>query len=446
MIIREIHQNVVGSRVTCWLLVSCLFGAEVGASPELPGEPLDGTIALVGGNIYPVSAPPIEDGILLVRDGKIAGVGQSDFQVPSGTRKIAVNGRSLYPGLFNTDGLLGLIEINSVRATRDYSEVGSLTPNVRAEVAVNPDSELIPVTRSGGVLLSLTSPRGGLVSGTSAVLQLDGWTWEDLVVKAPAAMHVRWPRMEWPDEADKKEESPSVLSIRRLRELLRDARVYQMAGPDRTGKGSDLRLESMGPVLNREVPVMVAADTASQIRSAVSFALEQKIRIIIRGGYDAESCASLLREHDVPVIISGVHRLPLRRHDPYDHPFTLPNRLREAGVRFCISANDRFNAPNIRNLPYQAGHATAYGLPRDEALKAITLYPAQILNVADRVGSLEVGKDATFIVTDGDPLETPTLVERAYVQGREVDLSDRHKRLWRKYQERLRRLERDETD
>lgn len=444
MITREYRwQNVVGHQWACWFLLVYLFGGTVGASPELPGQRSDGTIALVGADIYPLSAPPIESGVLVVRGGEIIAIGDKDLPVPSGTRRVALNGRSLYPGLFNTDGLLGLIEINSVRATRDYAEVGTLTPNVRAEVAVNPDSELIPVTRSGGVLLSLTSPQGGLVSGTSAILQLDGWTWEDLALKAPAAMHVRWPRVEWPDDGDRNEESAWVKSLRRLRELLIDARSYQMAASERVGIGRDLRLESMRPVLDREIPVIVDAERAAQIRSAVSFALEQNIRIVIRGGYDAELCAALLRQHDVPVIIAGVHRLPLRRHDPYDHPFTLPNRLRLAGVRYCLAANDRFDAPNIRNLPYQAGHATAYGLPRDEALKAITLYPAQILGIADRVGSLEVGKDATFIVTDGDPLETPTLVEKAYVQGREVDLSDRHKRLWRKYQERLRRVQGD---
>ena len=192
--------------------------------------------------------------------------------------------------------------------------------------------------------------------------------------------------------------------------------------------------------------MIVVADSQAQIESAVAFAVEQSVDLIIYGGYDAEAAAPLLIQHQIPVVVAGVHRLPRRRSEAYDTPFTLPNRLRLAGVQYCIAANDSFNAPNTRNLPFQAGHAVAFGLPEQEALKAITIYPARILGVADRVGSLEVGKDATLIVSDGNPLETQSQVERAYVQGRLVDLSDRQKALWKKYQERLRRLTPTSTD
>jgi imidazolonepropionase-like amidohydrolase len=195
----------------------------------------------------------------------------------------------------------------------------------------------------------------------------------------------------------------------------------------------------MLPVLEGELPLVVAADRVEQIQAAVAFARREDVKLILYGGYDAPHCAALLKQHRVPVIVSTVHRLPLRRGDPYDAAYTLPERLRAAGVRFSIASK---NTSNARNLPYEAAMAIGYGLPPDEALKAITLYPAQILGVADRVGSLEVGKDATLIVTDGDVLETPTHVEAAFIQGRRVDLDNRHKRLWRKYQEKYRRLER----
>ena len=175
-------------------------------------------------------------------------------------------------------------------------------------------------------------------------------------------------------------------------------------------------------------------------RLAVAFAEQQRVKLILYGGYDAPHCTELLKKHDVAVIVGGVYRLPQRRSEPYDTPFTVPARLHEAGVRFCISGSGRFGASNVRNLPYHAAMAVAFGLPHDEAIKSITAYPAEILGVAGHVGTLEKGRDATFIITNGDPLETATQVEAAYIQGREVDLNDRHKRLWKKYEEKYRRL------
>ena len=197
----------------------------------------------------------------------------------------------------------------------------------------------------------------------------------------------------------------------------------------------------MQDVLARKLPLIVRADHVLQIQAAVAFAAHERVKLIVLGGYDAPLCAELLKQFDVPVIVAGVYRLPLRPGDAYDAAYTLPERLRQAGVKYCISCTDRHGGASVRNLAYHAATASAYGLPADEALKAITLYPAQILAVNKRVGSLEVGKDATLIVTDGDPLETPTQVEAAFIQGRKVDLNDRHKRLWHKYEEKYRRLQ-----
>jgi imidazolonepropionase-like amidohydrolase len=230
-------------------------------------------------------------------------------------------------------------------------------------------------------------------------------------------------------------------AVERLHRAFDDAQAYRLAREADAGYPLDARWEAMLPVLEGKLPLIVSADELQQIQAAVAFALQQKCRLIVYGGYDAPRCVELLKQHDVPVIVSGVYRLPRRRDDEYDAPYTVPARLHEAGVKFCIAGAGRHSASNVRNLPYHAGTAAAYGLPADEALKAITLYPAQILGIADRAGSLEAGKDATLFICDGDPLETPTQVETAYVQGRKVDLSDRHKRLWKKYEERLRRDE-----
>jgi imidazolonepropionase-like amidohydrolase len=225
--------------------------------------------------------------------------------------------------------------------------------------------------------------------------------------------------------------------LQRIKKLIEDARAYKAArdaNEDLTP--FDIRWESMQPMLAGKQPVMVQADELVEIQSAVAFAAEHKLRLIVFGGYDAPRCAALLKAHNVPVIVSSVHRLPLRRDDPYDASYTLPNRLREAGVQYCI-AGDSNDSSNLRNLPYHAATAAAYGLPADEALKAVTLYPAQILGVANEVGSLEAGKAATLIVADGNPLETPTQITAAYVDGQPVDLNDRHKTLYQRFKKRL---------
>ena len=222
--------------------------------------------------------------------------------------------------------------------------------------------------------------------------------------------------------------------IRELRELFDQARNYRkLRELPIAYQAVDLRLEGLGEVVTEKVPLMVRADQLADIQSAVAFAVEQNVRLIIVGGYDAPLCAELLKKHDVPVIVSAVYRLPLRKSDPDDHAYTLPARLQAAGVRFCISSADRSETWNSRNLPFHAGTAVAFGLPADEALKAITLYPARILNVAVRVGSLEVGKDATVFVCTGDPLDTRSAISAAFIQGRPIDLSSRQTRLYEKY-------------
>ena len=438
------------TRAAVALLLLVLFAGRAGASPEIPGASQQKPIAIVGGTIHPVSGPDIVGGTLLFEEGRIVAVG-SKVAVPDGAQRVDATGKHVYPSLLDAYTAVGLVEINAVRATRDQAESGQINPNVKAQVAVNPDSEMIPVTRSNGVLLALSAPAGGLISGTSAVMQLDGWTWEDMTLRAPIGMHLEWPRMTavnftGADMAQKERDKRRRMELQKIRQAFADARAYLKA-KDARGVASpapppaDVRWEAMISVLEGRVPLIVHAERARQIQAAVAFAQRQEVKLIIYGGYDAPHCAEFLKEHNVPVIVAGVLRLPRRRSDPYDAPFTVPQRLRAAGVKFCISGSGRFGASNVRNLPYHAATAAAYGLPNEEALRAITLHAAEILGVADRVGSLEVGKDATLIVTDGDPLETPTHVLDAFIQGRRVDLSDRHKRLNAKYKEKYRRLE-----
>ena len=413
------------------------------ADDTIPGAPQTQPIALVGGIIHTVSGDTIQNGTLLFDDGKIVAAG-ANVAVPEGAKRIDVSGKHVYPGLFESHSQLGLTEIASTRATVDHREGGALNPNLQANRAVNPDSTLIPVTRSNGVLLALSAPTGGIVSGRASVMYMDGWTFEDMTLKGAAVLQVNWPRMEpvfraegdeSPEEQDEERES----ALQQLRKLFSDTRVYKKARA--AGKQKfDIRLDSMIPVIDGKIPLLIGADMLDQIQSAVMFAVEQKVQAIILGGYDAPLCAELLKKHKVPVIVSAVHRRPRRRSDDYDAPYTLPLRLSKAGVQYCISGTDRSESMNARNLPYEAGYAVAYGLPKDEALKSITLYPAQILGVADRVGSLEAGKDATIFVCTGDTLETDSNVTHAWIRGRKVDLNDHQKRLFQKYSEKYKQL------
>lgn len=405
------------------VLTICSFAL---ATDEIPGSPQQRPVALINATIHPVVGDDIDNGTIVFVDGRITAIGQQ-VKVPKKAEVLDLQGQHVYPGLMEAHSQIGLREISAVRASRDNAETGSLNPNVKANVSVNPDSEVIPVTRANGVLIAVSAPSGGRISGLAAVMQLDGWTYEDMTLQENAALVINWPS---PPSSG---ESPGLKVLRRM---FTESRAYLAA---RAVEGSeqrfDIRYEAMAPVLAGDVPVMVAADDAREIQAAVAFSVEQEIRLIIFGGQDAAHCAALLKKHDVPVVINSIHRRPRRRHEAYDSAYTLPVRLREAGVRFCISGSDRASTWNTRNLAYHAGTAVAHGLSRQDALKSVTLFPAQIMGVADRVGSLEPGKDATLMVTTGDPLETNTQITAAYIQGRAVQLTSRHTRLYEKYQQ-----------
>ena len=425
------------------ILTACaalsLIAATGFAAVPTPGSPEERPIALVGGTIHLASGSDIQNGTLVFDRGKIVAVG-ANVDLPAGAQRIDVTGKQVYPSLIDPNSILGLAEFDAARATIDYQETGDLTPNVKAEVAFNPESESIPVTRSNGVLLANIVPRGSVLRGTSALMMMDGWTWADMTLTAPTGMVLTWPGMvvntvgpARDTEEDQKKARDK--SLKQIQDTFDQARAYLTEGKGRT---FDARWEAMLPVLQGKEPLIVEANEIQGIRAAVAFCEREKVKMILLGGYDAPDCADLLVKHDIPVIVGIVHRLPAREYEAYDTPFTVADRLRQAGVRFCIANGGGFW--NERNLPYEAATCIAYGMPADEALKAITIYPAQILGVADRVGSLETGKDATLFVSDGDILDVRSHVEKAWVQGRAVDLQDKQKVLWAKYREKYRRL------
>jgi imidazolonepropionase-like amidohydrolase len=426
-----------------WLFLLAGMISPIVASDQIPAPKQKNPIALIGGVIHTVSGADIEDGTLLFENGKITALGKN-VALPESTQRINIPDLHVYPGLISANTLIGLTEINAVRATLDFTETGTLNPNVRAEVAFNPDSEILPVTRANGVTMALSVPTGGLISGTSALMMLDGWTWEEMTLKAPLGLHISWPDMKIAKDkedpkSEEKQKKKLAEQLKQLREIFSEARAYHKAKKSEGQKDipyhdTDPRLESLIPVIEKEIPVFVKADEIRQIQAAVDWATEENIKMVLVGGYDSWRVTDLLKEKNIPVIITETHRLPERRWEAYDAPFTLPNKLFEAGIKFCISGSGtKMGTTNERNLPYQAGTAAAHGLPKTEALKSVTLYAAEILGVSDRVGSLEVGKDATLIVTTGDPLEVMSNVKMEFIQGRQIDLSSRHTELYQKY-------------
>jgi imidazolonepropionase-like amidohydrolase len=420
--------------------LALLLPALTAAHDLVPAPPQARPIVIEGATIHTIAGDPIAAGRVRFEHGKLVAVGGQEVAI-DGAQVIDARGKHLYPGLIAAHSVMGLVEIGAVRATVDVAEVGANAANVRAEVAVNPDSDVIPVTRSNGVLLALSAPQASassVITGTSAVLQLDGWTWEDMTVKAPVGLHVAWPSRFVPAgfPAEIAEAARKAAADKRvvLAQAFEDARAY--GSPANAGRVPDLRLAAMQPALAREVPVYFHAEDVQSIDDALAFAVEHKLRPIIIGGAEAWRITDRLRAENVPVILGGTHVLPLRRSDPIDAVYANAAKLAAAGVRFALATpGDGFDTSNLRNLPYQAATAVAYGLSKDEALKAITLYPAQILGVAERVGSIESGKDATLFLADGDPLDARTNVERAWIAGREIDLANRQTRLYDKYRQ-----------
>ena len=415
------------------------LGLVLAAAPA-PAE----TVVLAGATIHPVSGPAIEGGSVVIRDGKIAAVGR-DVPRDAAARTIDLTGKHLYPGLISANSVLGLTEISSVEGTNDFRETGSTNPDIRAEVQVNPESELLPVALANGITSALIVGRGGAISGTSALMHLSGWTREDMTIRAPVGLHVQWPNMTpvhafFERRTDEQQAADRDRAIENIRKSFDDARAYWTArgAEGKTGvprHDRDVKWDAMGKALRGEIPVMIHAAALNQIRAALRFADEEKLpRVILVGGDDAWRVAAELKARDIAVIAGPTLEMPRRRYDAYDEAYTEPVRLQQAGVRYCISdGGSPFNAMNARNLPYHAAMAAAFGLPRDEALKSVTLYPAQILGVADRLGSIEPGKIADLIVTDGDPLEISTHIEQVWVAGKPVSLENRQTRLFSKY-------------
>ena len=423
--------------------VAALAALAIVAGPVRAGAE---SVALVGGTVHTVSGPALEGATVVMTDGRIAAVG-TDVTPPAGATVVPCAGKHIYPGLISANTVLGLVEVSSVLGTRDDEETGNVNPNIRAEVQINPDSDLLPVARINGVTSALSVPRGGAIAGTSALIHLDGWTQEDMTVAKPVALHVTWPSMNisraWYETRSEEEQKRArEEAVQAIRGAFDDARAYWKAR-DAEGKTGiprhdrDVKWDAMGRALRGEIPVMFQAGALNQIRAVLKFVDEQQLKnVVLVGANDAWRVPEELKARNIAVITGPPLSLPNRSYEPYDIGMGLAARLHDAGVRFCIS--DGGGSTNARNIGHHAAMAAAFGLPRDEALKSITLYPAQILGVGDRLGSIDAGKIADVIVTTGDPLELTTRVEQVYINGRPTSMESRQTRLFKKYDARPR--------
>lgn len=423
--------------------------AQLGSYNPNPGP--QGTFAIRGGTVVTASGADIPNGTVVISGGKITAVG-ANVQIPANAQVIDAKGLMVYPGMIETGTSIGLSEIGQgVVATVDISEVGSFNPNAQAYYGIDPHSAHIGVARVVGITTVVSRPTGGILSGQAALMNLAGDTPPKMAVIPKLALVIELPRSGFggrgfaraaalqqgaPADANRVRQA----QMDSLRKLLHDADAYGKA-QDAYAKDKsiprpshDIVLESMVPAVRGRMPVIFPADRANDIRDAVMFAEELHLKPIIMGGEQAPQVAAFLKQHNVPVVVTAVMHLPSREDDPYDVNYSIPAKLTAAGVTFAISTGDK--GSEVRTLPYNAGMAAAHGLSKTDALKSVTLWPAQIFGVGDRMGSIDVGKMANIVVTTGDILEAKTDTRYLFIDGRNVPLDNKHTQLNAQFKDR----------
>lgn len=416
----------------------------------LPVPRAANSYAIVKGTVHPVSGAVIPEGTVLVSNGKIVAVGKS-VKIPNGAVIVNAKGLHVYPGLIDAGSHLGLTEIDSIAVSIDMREGGDFQPDLRALAAVHPSSEHFAISRAAGITATQTYPEGALVAGRSATIHLDGWTSEQMVIKDANALHIAFPEPPSEETLEQLKEFLSPEEVQnivkqsaglsdKLTEYFTKAKQYRDFRKQSADYPADLSLEAMIPYLDGAKPVVMHANSAKAIKQSLEFAEKNQLKLIIAGGAEAWRVADSLAKKKIPLlytlpIVNSVEDGPsIRAYDPYDTLFCAPAILQKAGVKFAFQSG---SAAIVRNLPGQVGFCCAHGLPADAALRAMTLDSAEILGIADRTGSLDIGKDADILVTDGDPLDFTTRLRYLFIAGKPVSLETKHTRLYQKYLERL---------
>lgn len=409
------------------------------ANDMVPGKAAPGPLLLTGLTVHTAQGNVTSDTDVLIIDGKIAALGQ-DLTAPADATILALDGKHLYPGLIALANQLGLVEIEAVRATDDTTEVTQTNPDIKAKVAYNADSEVIPTIRSNGFAYSMIYPSGSMLMGQSSLMQLDAWNYQDAVVADGTGLHVRWPEASitgsrWnPKPADEVRKA-NAEQLQQLQQYFKSAKAYFDAEQAGLNSGIDSRWHEMLAVFNGKRPLFVHADDERQIRQAMLLAKEYSLKLNIVGGRDSWRMADELAAANVAVIYTAPYGLPSRGDENYRQAFVTPKILQDAGVQYALSLDGYWDT---RNLVFAAGQAISYGLTPEQALRSVTINAAQIAGVADKIGSIEVGKAASMVVSDGDIFDyLGHKVTHLWIDGRAVDLNNRHKQLHNKYLQRI---------
>jgi len=400
-----------------------------------PADPQKEPIAITNATIHIGNGDVIENGVIKFTDGKIDEVRTSGADL-DGYRVIDATGKDIYPGFILPSTNLGLEDVGAVRATRDYNEVGSITPNVRAQIAYNTDTHIIHTFRFNGIVLAQSTPQGGLITGTSSIMVLDGWNWEDATYVVDDAIHIDWPSKTygprwWRGETERRPNNNYNEQVNSIVSAIKDARAYVDENPS----DINLKLEAMRGVISGDQKVFLYADRAEQIVSSITTLIDNGItNIVLVGGRDAYYVSALLKDNNIPVVLDNIHRMPSRPEEAVDFPFRLPGLLTEAGITVALRHDGMLSRG--RNLPFYAGTSAAHGMNKEDALSMITLNAAKVLGIEEKAGTLEVGKDAHILISKGDILDMKSsIIEKVYISGKEIEMEGKQQILYQRFNE-----------
>jgi imidazolonepropionase-like amidohydrolase len=398
-------------------------------------------ILLVDGYLHDGKGQTMESALIAIENGKISFIKNSlahTYEKEEWDTIINLQGRHIYPGFVAPNTTLGITEIDAVRATRDYNEVGEYNPHIRSQIAFNVESKVVTTVRTNGVLIAQPTPRGGAISGTSSIMKLDGWNWEDATINAGDGIHVNWPRSpgrpsRWRKDSDESAEEKYTKEKTEMYEFFEMASVY--AKTSRHGDYFDRRLDAMRACFKGKKRVFFHANELQQIEDIIEFSKEFKLKFpVIVGGYDAHLIGRKLADAKIPVMLFRTHRLPHYESDPVDLPYKIPSLLSEFGVKFCIQNAGGMEAMNGRNIPFLAGTAATYGLSEEDAISSVSLWSCEILGIDKDYGSIESGKSATLFVSDGNALDMRSNnLFLALIDGKFMSLENSQSKLYKKY-------------
>ena len=402
-----------------------------------PAKEYKGVLFITYGTIHVGNGQVIENGTIKISNGKIIEVGQNVVVGQEDAKVVDAKGKQVYPGLILPETDLGLKEIgNNVRGSNDYFELGDLNPGIRSIVAYNTDSKITNTLKANGILLASVTPQGGTISGSSTVVQLDAWDWEGATYKMDGAIHLNMPSFIRPIADATIPLTPltdpikkSLEKVEEIKSFFREARSYFQ---ESVHKETNLKFEAVKGLFDKKQKLFVHANQVKQLLIAIDFAKDFGFQLVIVGGKESWQIADLLKQNNIPVILQELHELPSTEDEDIDQPYKTPAQLQQAGVLFAL--NDENGTTRYRNLMFNAGTAAAYGLTREQALQAITLNSAKILGIDDRTGSIEAGKDANIVISEGDILDMrSSIIIHAFIQGREVSLDNKQKQLYERY-------------